>query len=188
MSTGIPLNENEKEAAKIFANARGFQTVAALLDRQTGPVRSLVHFQMIANEVFALELSIKALLKLRGKNARGHNIRKLYGSLDKKDKASITTHFDKLIKEHPQYDAAVKDSLPLDIASVLLRNRDTFIRARYWHEEINPLADDQDNVSNAGTGTLSEAIKWVIVGEYQLWQDENLARAIKPQGKVGPAT
>ncbi len=188
MATVPPVTEDEKEAVKTFANARGFQIAAGILDRQSDVVRKLVHFQMLASEVFALELSIKALHRLRGSKPNGHDINALYASLQQGDKDLIAKHYDKLIKQHVAYQWAVTKNIPLDIESVLLRNRDTFIRARYWHEGKNPQSDTEGNISNAGTGTLSDAIRQVILDEYPLWADSNLAKAITPPENSRPTT
>jgi hypothetical protein len=188
MAVKIILTDDEKEAVGILANARGYQLVTALLDNLTGALKKLVHYQMLASEVFALELSIKALLKLRGIKATGHDINALYGKLNQSDKDAIIKHYEPMINNHPSRQWALDLGIQLDINSVLQNNRDMFVKARYWHEGKLAAAPNKETASNAGVRIISEAISKVIRDKYPEWTDENLAEAFRPEDENSEPT
>jgi hypothetical protein len=178
MSKDNPLTPDDAEAVKIFINARGFQIAAIALDAQQGPARKLLFWPMVVNEVFALELFVKALLRLRGTVAKGHDINALFKKLGAVDKRRIDEFFHEIIQHHPAYQWGLENNISFDVESVLLRNRETFKNARYWHEGTPPSPDAEGKVSNAGTGTLSDAIWRLILQDYPSWADTNLSMAI----------
>lgn len=177
------MTKEEKDAIAFLANARGYQLVTAILNDLTGSARKLVHYQLLTTEVFALELSIKACLRLRGITQKGHDIEVLYQLLPQPDKDAIKKHYDQMIADHPSREWAIGLGIELEIDSVLKNNRDLFRNARYWSEGRFASAPDKGTDSNAGITIISEAIRKVILSEYPDWTDDNLADKFRPDLK-----
>ena len=145
----------------IFINARGFYHAAGVIDRE-GEIPALL-WPKIACSVFALELYLKCLHRIRRRYIEGHDVGRLFGSLSRVDRSRVTELYDASIQGHPNYQGFVDRGLLLDIDSVLTRASDMFIRGRYWHEHALPRPDRNGITSNVGIDRLSGSIGLYVI-------------------------
>ena len=156
----------------LFINARGFHYAAKVVDREESAKSALV-WPMMALETFALELHIKALHRVRRRKApRGHDVSKLFHELSKSDQKKIGSYLSSSLAKHPQHKQFQTDGVAFDVDSILLRARDMFTRARYWHELELPSQDAREHGTNAGVGLLSDAITRLILDLRPEWREK----------------
>lgn len=164
----------------VYINAWSFQATAIVLNAQ--PDKHLFYWPMVVNEAFALELFIKCLHRIRRRNVRGHDVHKLFRRLSKADQKTIAKYYDEIVTSHPMY-LDFSSLVKFDVESVLLRSRSTFTTIRYWHEGVRPSTDAEGKSSNAGTGSLSDAIRKLILELRPQWK----AMAIRVPVRFGDA-
>ncbi len=145
-------------ALHTFVNANAYQLTAQLIDKHPNNKHHLL-WPMIVNEAFALELFLKCLHEARRRSIWGHEPHDLFHKLSKADRKSIEIRYNAIIVGHPLYAIASAEGVPLDIESVLLRAQKLFTGGRYWHERIDLSKDSQGYATNAGVGSLSDAIR-----------------------------
>lgn len=155
------------EPVQVFINAYSFRASSIALNAQ--PEKHLFFWPMVVNEAFALELFIKCVHRVRRRDLWGHDVQYMFGKLTKRDRKAITQRYDAIVQRHPLYDKFVDMGVALDIDSVLMRSKDAFPRVRYWHERTMPNRDAQGKVSNAGVGSLCDAIMQFLVELRPAW-------------------
>jgi hypothetical protein len=144
------------EPIHVFLNAFSFKATSMALDSL--PEKHIFQWPMVVNEAFALELSIKALHRVRRRYTTGHDVEALFAELSAADKREIDKLYSAIIVQHPYYDWAISQGIALDRESVLLRSKDAFPRIRYWHDYLPMSRDAKGMASNAGVGSLIDAI------------------------------
>jgi hypothetical protein len=153
---------------KMLISVCGFREAAKLLDGHE--VRHIFSTPMIVNETFALELAIKTLHRIRRRYATGHDIENLFEALSAADQSAIEVHYEADIRKHEWYEWAIKRGVLLDSKSVLVRSKDTFAKFRYRYEESPPSTDSKGIASNAGAGSLTDAIVYRIIDIKPAWR------------------
>lgn len=167
MSKKKPKRRKPTEPVFVFINAQAFQLAAEALNVQ--PDKHIFMYPMAANEAFSLELYLKTLHRVRRRYVEGHDIEAIFRRLTVTDQQAIELRYNARIMAHRQYHLAVAHGLKLDLDSVLRRCKDAFIKIRYWHEGKMPSQNDDGKVSNAGTGTMCDAIRDYIIDLRPEW-------------------
>lgn len=162
----------------VYVNALSFRVAAMVLSRPdiaTGVDKMLLFWPTVVCEAFSLELFIKCLHAIRRRiPKKKHDVEALYQGLSKADRKTIAKYFYEIVQAHPQHDLALKHGITFDVDSVLQRTRDTFIRVRYWHEKQPPSPDASGKVSNAGVGSLCDALNQFIDELRPQWRTMSL--------------
>ena len=149
----------------VYVNAVSFRAASMALSLpQPNPVDKIILFwPSVVCEAFALELFIKCLHHIRRRTkVRGHDVEALFGILSKNDKRKVVKYYQEIVQLHPEYQMALKHGIRFDVDSVLLRAKESFIKLRYWHEHNPPSADSSGHISNAGVGSLCDALHRLI--------------------------
>jgi hypothetical protein len=145
-----------------YVNAISFRAAVVALSlsgANQGVDQILLYWPTVVCEAFELELLIKCLHATRRRRPKKHHdIEALYNALSRADRKVIAKRYHEIVKAHRHYELALKHGVCFDIAFVLQRTKYTFVRVRYWHEKEPPSADDTGKVSNAGAGSLCDAI------------------------------
>jgi hypothetical protein len=152
----------------MYLNALAFHVAAQALDAL--PDSQLVYWPMVTNEAFALELFLKCLHRVRRRRIKGHDVVKLFEKLGSNDRKTIRTNYNLIVATHPQAHKCIEAGVSLDLEDVLQRSRTTFTTVRYWHEGNTPSRDRNGYVSNAGTGSLSDAIRKLLLDLRPQWK------------------
>jgi len=161
-SQGTPI-----EAVELYINAYSFRAASIVLNAH--PDKHLLFWPMVVNEAFALELFIKCLHRVRRRTLTGHDVEHLFERLSVPDRRRIAKYYQEIVVGHPLYAEFIAKGVLFDVESVLARSKDTFTRARYWHEKIRPSSDKLGIVSNAGVGSLCDAINLLTVELRPAW-------------------
>jgi hypothetical protein len=156
----------------VFINAQGFLASANALNAQ--PQKPLFFWPMVVNEALALELLIKCLHRVRRRTLKGHDIHALYGKLSVSDRKKIAQYYNEIVTGHPMYEMFVERGVLFEIDAVLQRSKDTFKRVRYWHEYAEPSRDAEGISSNAGAGSLCDAIRRLLLELNPAWRHMRL--------------
>lgn len=161
------MSNNQKtiHAHEIYLNAISFlaATRALSMAGKEGVDKLLLHCPTVVCEAFALELLLKCLREIKGlASGKTHDPEVLFASLSPDDQRRIDQHYQRIVQRHPQHHLAITHGLDLTTGSVLLRSKDTFKKIRYGHEGNRPSADNSGKISNAGAGSLCDAIKELI--------------------------
>jgi hypothetical protein len=112
----------------------------------------------------------------------------LFNALSEEDRTAIVKHFQEIVQQHPQYQLAVSHGISFDIQSTLQRTKNTFVKMRYWHERQHPNADASGKISNAGQGSLSDALKRFIDERHPEWQNIALGMPMLLENQPPPET
>ena len=117
-------------------------------------------------------MSLKCLHRLRRRTIKGHNSHELFFKLGRSDRRKIAVYLLEIVRQHPNYLEFFSYGVKFDVDSVLQRASDMFTKARYWHELELPSADNQGHSSNAGIGSLTDAIARLILELRPEWKDK----------------
>ena len=97
---------------------------AGLIDHE-GDIPPLL-WPKIACAVFALELYLKCLHRVRRRYIEGHNVQHLFAALSAADRTRITDIYSDAITKHPHFKDFIDNGLLVDIDSVLQSERHVY--------------------------------------------------------------
>jgi hypothetical protein len=141
---------------KAYCFGTFYWKAAASLGRESD--RAHYAYAQLVIGALSLEVYLKCLHRIRRRIEWGHEIKKLFDSLSKADRAAITKH----------YEAAAKSK---DIEAALIRANTLFTDARYAFEGEPWRAEHYKGVPvNKGANELIVAVRAVILSVYPEWQ------------------
>ncbi|HEX3725126.1 MAG TPA: hypothetical protein VHV08_02745 [Pirellulales bacterium] len=175
---------------KAYVNALSFRAAVVALNSCTvsvGVDRLLLFWPTVVCEAFSLELFLKCLHAIRGiPHKQKHDVETLFGVLSTTDKDTTTKYFHEIVQLHPQHSLALMHGVSFDIEAVLQRTKDAFIKVRYWHEGTPPSADASGKISNAGVGSLCDALNRFIDEIRPEWRTMSLHTSVLMENQPPP--
>jgi hypothetical protein len=153
------------DVALAFQSAEAFDEVARLLHRAAMQGHTyILPIAIVTNASFALETYLKCLVALEGGVfLRGHDTWKLFRKLKRKTQTALCAYHENYIKGKPEFEAAKKKGIKVDLDSLLKRGRNAFVDFRYAYETI-PAGRDW------GVGGLNQALREEILKIHPEWK------------------
>ncbi len=153
------------DPALAFQSAEAFDEVARVLHRAAMQGHKyILPVAIVMNASFALETYLKCLAALEsGLFLRGHDTLKLFRKLRSETQSALRAYHDKYISGKPEFEAAKKKGIKVDLDSLLKRGRNAFVDFRYAFEKV-PVGRDW------GVGGLNQAIREEILKLHPEWE------------------
>lgn len=153
------------DVALAFQSAEAFDEVARVIYRAAMEGHKyILPVAIVTNASFALETYLKCLVALQsGLFLRGHDTRKLFRKLRSETQSALRAYHDKYISGKPEFEAAKKKGIKVDLDSLLKRGRNAFVDFRYAYEKISVGRD-------WGVGGLNQALREEILKLHPEWK------------------
>jgi hypothetical protein len=148
-----------------FQSAEAFDEVARVLHRAAMQGHKyILPVAIVMNASFALETYLKCLVALESRQfLRGHDTWKLFRKLKSDTQVRLRAFHDNYIKGKPEFEAAKKKGIKVDLDSLLKRGRNAFVDFRYAYETM-PAGRDW------GVGGLNQALQGEILKLHPEWK------------------
>lgn len=156
---------NQFDPALAFQSAEAFDEVARVLHRAAMQGHKyILPVAIVMNASFALETYIKCLAALEsGLFLRGHDTLKLFRKLRSETQSRLRAYHYDYVSDKPEFEAAKKKGVKVDLDSLLERGRNAFVNFRYAFENI-PVGQDW------GVGGLNAALRNEILKLHPEWK------------------
>jgi HEPN domain-containing protein len=172
MSTPCPVDPHA-----VFIQALRFRHTSQLVGSAAPLSPDAYIFPLEVLQAFTAELYLKCLLHLTGRPhaAKGHQLKKLFDSLDDPSKKEMIEYYKEESASNPMIPGLLAalaqegEMAQFDIDSVFEQSNDAFTKLRYWHEDK---AGVFGKAATAGLDDVVRATHRIVLERQRDWEKD----------------